>query len=51
MSICTNRIYARLKRLYPRTQQWLWFAGLWLLGLGSVLLLTIPIKLLIKACQ
>ncbi len=45
MNQCINKI------LNPKMKQWLWFVGLWFLGLGSVILMTLPIKLLIKACQ
>ena len=48
MNICINKILAISRNLNPKLQQWLWFAGLWFLGLVSVVAITIPIKLLIK---
>jgi hypothetical protein len=33
---------------HPKSNQWLWFVGLWLAGLVTVTVLTYPIKLLIK---
>jgi len=41
MKPCTNQ----------KRNQWLWFIGLWCLGLGAALAITIPIKLLIWACK
>lgn len=32
----------------PKLKQWLWFVALWLSGLCSALLLSYPIKLLVK---
>ncbi|MBP6985302.1 MAG: DUF2474 domain-containing protein [Alphaproteobacteria bacterium] len=33
---------------HPKAKQWLWFAGLWLGGLGAVSSITYPIKWMIK---
>jgi hypothetical protein len=33
---------------HKAVKQWLWFVGLWLSGLISVVILTYPLKLLIK---
>lgn len=35
-------------QVHPKTQEWLWFVGLWIGGLLSVTILTYPIKLLIR---
>ncbi len=51
MNICINKILTVGRKLNPKLQQWLWFIGLWFMGLVSVVLITIPIKLLVKACQ
>lgn len=34
---------------HPKAKQWGWFVILWCAGLGTVLVLTYPIKLLIKS--
>jgi hypothetical protein len=51
MNICINKILTKSKNLNPKLQQWLWFIGLWIAGLASVVAITIPIKLLVRACQ
>jgi len=51
MNICINKLLAASKKMDPKLKQWLWFAGLWLFGLVSVVLITLPIKLLIKICK
>ena len=51
MSICISKLLALAQTKNPKLQQWLWFVGLWLGGLITVVTLTIPIKLLIKFCQ
>jgi len=51
MNICINKILAVSKQINPKIKQWLWFAGLWFLGLGGALLIALPIKLLVRACQ
>lgn len=33
---------------HPKAREWAWFAGLWCLGLGAVLIMAYPIKLVIK---
>jgi len=51
MSICIKKILAFGQRIHPKLKQWLWFVGLWCLGFGTVLLITVPIKLLIRALK
>ena len=55
ISINYRSTYAKRLLSYLKTSpilsQWLWFIILWSGGLGSVLLLTYPIKLLIKFSQ
>ena len=36
------------KSIKPKLIQWLWFVALWCLGVGSMLLISLPIKLLLK---
>lgn len=50
MNICI-RLIAKSQQIDIKLKQWLWFAGLWFLGLGSIILITLPIKLLIKICK
>ena len=51
MNICINKIVAKSQKMDIKLKQWLWFVGLWFLGLGGIILMTLPIKLLIKICQ
>lgn len=54
MNICTRIIPNRLRQWledHPKARQWLWFVGLWLAGLVTVIILTYPLKLLIKTMQ
>ncbi len=50
MSICISKIVAKSQQMDIKLKQWLWFVGLWFMGLGVVILMTLPIKLLIKIC-
>ncbi len=51
MNTCINKFFLTTKQLNPKFKQWFWFGALWFLGLGTALLIALPIKLLIKACQ
>ena len=48
MNICIKNLYGWLEKR-PKAKEWLWFIGLWFGGLLTVMALTYPIKLLIKA--
>lgn len=47
MNISIKVIQSWLDR-HPKSKQWVWFVTLWFAGLGTVVTLTYPIKLLIK---
>lgn len=51
MIACIKKSLATRLAAHPKLQQWLWFIALWFGGLFTVLVLTYPIKLLIKFCQ
>lgn len=47
MNIYINKIITRINES-PTLKQWLWFIGLWFVGLCTVMIVSYPIKLLIK---
>jgi len=50
MNRCIKHIQTWFEQ-HPKTKQWAWFFVLWLGGLLTVMLLSYPIKLLIKYSQ
>ncbi len=40
-----------MKKQPSKLKQWLWFVGLWCFGVGVLLVITLPIKLLLKAAS
>ncbi|HLF66170.1 MAG TPA: hypothetical protein VI522_00990 [Gammaproteobacteria bacterium] len=48
MSIPIKQMIIMWLQQHPKTRQWLWFIGLWLAGLLTVVALSYPIKILFK---
>lgn len=51
MSICTKPAIGNWLKAHPKTREWLWFVGLWCLGLAAVSAMAYPIKLLVRAAS
>lgn len=51
MITCIKKVVSDRLAEHPKLQQWLWFIVLWCGGLATVLVLTYPLRLLIKFCQ